>query len=347
MVKVLRLKKEQAQAAKEFLQQKGWFATGTMIGRSVQRYVLLPLNEKADEKALLKKFKPASIENRNLQAFPALPGNLKILLRGIVPEKALDELIKSYDTVGDIAVLDIPPKLERFEGQIAHAMKRAYPNLKVIAKKAGKREAIERVLPLKIISGENRLVTMYKEHEVPMKVDLEKVYFSPRASGERFRIAQLVKRNEKVLVMFGGIAPYALVIAKLQPNCKIWSVELNPDAHELAETNVRINRFGHIVTPILGDVLEVVPKIGERFDRTIMPLPNQSWTYLPLALEYSAPSATIHFMVTVKDRELDKVKTKIEETAKKAGKKIEIKNWRLFGSFAPRINRYTFDILVK
>lgn len=347
MVKVLRLKKESAQRAKEFLMQKGWLATSISVGRSAQRYILLPLNEKADESLLVKKFAPARIDHRNLKALPPTSGNLKNLLQHLIPENKIDALIRSYDTVGDICILEIPKELEKFELTIGHAIKRAFPNIKVVAKKEGKRTETERVQPLKIITGEKRFITTHKEHGVSMKVDLSKVYFSPRASSERLRLANLVKRNEKVLVMFSGISPYPLVIAKFQPNCHIWAVELNKEAHKLAEENIRINRAGHIVTAIQGNVTEVLPKIGERFDRIIMPFPEQNWDFLDLALKYATPNAMIHFIAFVNESELDAAKEKILKTAKRANKKVVIKDWRLFGSYAPRVNRYTFDILVK
>ncbi|MEM2874313.1 MAG: class I SAM-dependent methyltransferase family protein [Candidatus Nanoarchaeia archaeon] len=347
MVKVLRVKKELAQTAKEFLMQKGWLATNIVIGKSAQRYVLLPLNEKVDESILLKKFEKSSIENRNLKPQAPVPGNLKHLLQHLIPKEEISKLIRSYDTVGDICILEIPKELEKFELTIGHAIKRAFPNIKVVAKKTGTRTEIERVQPLKIITGEHRFTTTHKEYGVLMKVDLGKVYFSPRASGERFRIAQLVKKGEKVLVMFGGVAPYALIIAKVQPNCKIWSIELNPAAHKLAEENVRINRMGHIITALQGDVRDILPKIGERFDRIVMPFPEKSWDFLELALKYTLPNATIHFMAFVHEDEIQKAVKRIEEIAKNVNKKIIIKNWRPFGTYAPRINRYTFDILVE
>ncbi len=347
MVKVLRLKKELAQTAKEFLLQKGWLATGMTMGRSVQRYVLLPLNDKFDEKVLKKKFEKSSIENRNLKPLPPMPGNLKHMLQGLISEKDIEYVIKSYDTVGDICILEILPKLEKYELVIAHAIKRAFPSIKVIARKAGERGDIFRVMPLRIITGEKRLHTVYKEHGVLMNVDLAKVYFSPRASHERLRLAYLVKKNEKVLVMFGGVAPYALVIAKYQPNCRVWTVELNEDAHKLAEENIRLNRAGHIVTAILGDVTTEVPKIGERFDRIIMPFPEKAWEFLPLAVKYAAPNSTIHIVLFVKDSAIEEAKKNILNVAKKAGRDAKIAGWRLFGSYAPRTSRYTFDVLVK
>lgn len=347
MVRVLRLKKAFAQSAKEFLKEKGWLAASIAVGKSAQRYVLLPLNEKADAELLKKKFAPASIEHRNLKPLPPMPGNLKHLLKHLIPEKKIDDLIRSYDVVGDICILEIPKDLEKFELTIGHSIKRAFPNIKVVTKKLGGRTEVERVMPLKIITGEKRFATTYKEHGVTMKVDLSKVYFSPRASAERLRLAQLVKRDEKVLVMFSGVCPYPLVIAKFQPNCHIWAIELNKESHKLAEENIRINRVGHIITAMQGDVRDVLPKIEERYDRIMMPFPAENWNFLELALKYAAVNSMIHFIAFVNESKLDEAKERILEIAKKANKKVIVKDWRLSGSYAPRVNRYTFDILVK
>jgi tRNA (guanine37-N1)-methyltransferase len=188
---------------------------------------------------------------------------------------------------------------------------------------------------------------MHKEHGVSMKVDLGKVYFSPRASAERLRIASLIKKNENVLVMFGGIGVFSLIIAKVQPHCRVWSVDINPEANKLAEENIRLNRMGDRVIAMKGDVREVAPRIGEHFDRIVMPFPEKDWDYLDLALKYAAPNAMIHFVVFVHELELDKAKTGIREIAKGIGRRVQIKNWHLMGSYAPRVNRYTFDIQVR
>ncbi|MEM2954703.1 MAG: class I SAM-dependent methyltransferase family protein [Candidatus Nanoarchaeia archaeon] len=346
MVKCLRVKKELGESAKRFLLEKKYLALNYAIGKSAQRYLLLPLVENAPEEDILKNFEGKILE-RNLQELPIKSKNLKNLLIGIIPNEFIDKIIKSYDVVGDICILDIPEELEKFELTIAHTIKRNFPNIKVVAKKTGKRTEIERVQPLKIITGENRLITTYKEHGVLMKVDLEKVYFSPRASGERLRIAKLVKPFEKILVMFSGVCPYALVIAKFQPNCKIWAIDINPEAHKLALENVRLNRVGHIITPLLGDVKEIVPKIGELFDRIIMPFPEKAWDFLPLALKYAAPSATIHFIVFVEENKLEETINKIKEMVRASNRNLLSLSWRIFGSYAPKINRYVFDIKIE
>jgi tRNA (guanine37-N1)-methyltransferase len=63
--------------------------------------------------------------------------------------------------------------------------------------------------------------------------DIGKAYFSPRLTNDRLIIAKQVRAGEVVGTLFGGIGPFALVIAKKQPLVKkAFTVELNPEAHK-------------------------------------------------------------------------------------------------------------------
>ncbi len=346
MVRCLKIKKEKGELARRFLEKKIWFDRTRLLGKTEKRYLIIPLNPEADEKAIKKKFSDAKFENKNLRLLPVRPGNLKYLLKDILTERQTDQIVRSYDTVGDIVVLDIPKRLERLDKSIGWAFKRAHPYVKVVAKKAGKVKGKYRARELKVLTGEKRLHTTYTEAGIPMKLDLGKVFFTPRLGRERQRIANLVKRKEKVLVMFSGIGPFPLMIAKEEPTCRIWAVELNPDAYKNMEDNIRINRMGHIITSVKGDVVKEVPKIGEYFDRIIMPLPEKAWSYLELALRYTKPQGMVHFYAFVHEEKVKDAIEKIKQKAKKVRKKAKIVNWVRAGSYAARTWRFCFDIKV-
>lgn len=345
MVKCLKLKKEKGESAKQFIDAQGWLDKGRALGRT-QRYLLIPLAGKFNEKVLLKKFPDASIEARSLQPLPPRTGTLKDLLKGVIPEKYIEKVVRAFDIVGDIAVLEIPEQLKKFELSIAWALKRAHPYIKTVVRKAGKVKGKHRVRELKILTGEKRTETIYKEHNITLKLDLAKVYFSPRSARERLRIAEQVKSNEKVLVMFAGVGPYAILIAKQQPLAKVWAVELNPDAYEYMKENIRINLVPN-VTALKGDVKIVVPEIGEFFDRIVMPFPERSWDYLDLALKSSAPEAVIHFYAFIHEDKMNAAFERINSIAKKCGKKIKILKWIHAGTYATRVYRWCIDIQLK
>jgi len=346
MVKTLKVRKEDGQKAKEFLLEKGWLDKSRIIGRTELRYLIFSLNEKASESELKKKFSGSKIEIKNMPLLPIIPGNLKELLKGIIPEKYMDLVVKSYDVVGDIAILEVPKEIEKFDMQIGHALKRANPYIKTVVRKSGKISDEFRIRPLKHVTGEKKTETTYKEHGTILYLDLTKTYFSPRSSGERLRIARLVKPLEDVLIMFAGIGVYALVIAKNQPQVHLWAIEKNPDAFSFMQKNIRANHAGHIIVPILGDVKDKMPELGMQFDRIVMPFPEKAKDFLPLAFEYIKPQGTIHYYAFLKEKDIEKHISEIAKIAGKQGKEIEVQNWSRAGSYAPRTWRMVFDILV-
>src|SRR3989344_5870028 len=318
MAQTLKVRLEDGEKAKQFLMQKGWLDTTKVVGRTAQRYLIFALNSNFKANILEKQFPGSKIESKTLPVLPEKIGDLKQTLSKVIPKEYVDDVISSFDTVGDIAILQIPPKLEKFKLQIAHALKRTQPSIKVVARKIGKvgsKNELYRLTKLEILTGEQRFTTTHKEHGVTMKIDLDNAYFSPKSSNERLRVAKLTKPEENVLVMFAGVGPSALVISEFQPNCRIWAVEINPIAVELLK-------------------------------EIVMPYPERNWEFLNLAIENTAPQGVIHFYAFAKEDELKETIEKIEDAAKDIGKSIEILDWTKAGSYAPKTWRYVFDIRV-
>ena len=167
----------------------------------------------------------------------------------------------SFDIVGDIAIFqtDISKKE-------AEALLKEHNNLKVVCKKTKKYSGRYRLPKLKVIAGEKRKETEYKENNARLKLDVEKCYFSPRLANERLRIAKLVKENESVLVMFSGVGVYPLVIAKNSKPKIVYGIEINPIAHKYALENAELNKVGNVKL-FKGDVKTVLPKIKLKFNK--------------------------------------------------------------------------------
>ncbi len=71
---------------------------------------------------------------------------------------------------------------------------------------------------------------------------------------DRNVIAMQVQPNEVIGSLFGGIGPFAILMAKRQPMVtKIYSVELNPEAHRYAQENVKLNKIEGKVEAVLMD----------------------------------------------------------------------------------------------
>ncbi|MBI4095730.1 MAG: class I SAM-dependent methyltransferase family protein [DPANN group archaeon] len=350
MVVCLKVKKIHGEDAKQFLREKGWLDTERLIGKTEKMYLILPIAGRFDKHILLKKFPGSKFEEKNLQKIPPHQTDLKHLLKNILTEEQIGELVRSYDVIGDIAILEIPPRLDRLAVSIAWAFKRAFPYIGVVARKMGKVGSADeeyRLRKYEILTGERRLETMHKEGGLMMHTDLGKAYFSPRSSRERERVAGLVKNGEQILVMFAGIGPFALVIASKNQNTQITAIEINPDAFKFMEENIRLNRLGFAINPVLGDVNEVLPKLGQKFDRIIMPFPEKSWDFLELAIKYANKNSTIHFYAFVREDKLNDAEEKIKKIAEKEGRHAKILRVLKAGSYAPKTWRYVFDVKIK
>ena len=162
------------------------------------------------------------------------------------------------------------------------------------------------------MAGERRKETIHVENGVKIKVNPEKAYFSSKSSTERLRIAKLIKKDETVLTMFSGVAPYPLTIAKHSKAREIYGIESNPKAHELGLKNVALNKFKNILL-YKGDVRKILPKINKKFNRIIMPHPSDSESYLKLALNKLKPKGVIHIYIFEKEENFKELKKKYKK----------------------------------
>ena len=179
---------------------------------------------------------------------------LKQALEQKLSKKELELVPSSFDIIGGVAILEIPDELRKKEKLIAGEFLKLFRQAKTVVKKSGIHYGKYRRQKLTVIAGEKTKIAECKEAGIVMKVDLENCYFSSRLGSERLRIAQQIKPGEKVLVMFSGVAPYPLVIARNSKADVIYGVELNPVAHKFAEKNVVLNNLGQKIILFKGDV---------------------------------------------------------------------------------------------
>ena len=255
--------------------------------------------------------------------------NLQVVERSAVFSrvKSFDDLLKdklgedysfmrhSFDVVGDIAILEIPRELEDKSKIIGEMFLETHKNIKTVVKKVGAHEGDFRIQKFEVIAGEKKFETTYVENGCRFMLDISKVYFSPRLSTERMRIAKQVKVGEEVLVMFSGYSPHPITILKHSHPRRVYAVELNPEAHKYALINRKLN---HIPDNKLllynGDVVVEVPKIVELRKPVIGIKSCFDDNQLTTRLALNPKPKLIEFRINEGDLEnrLDKVKSKIE-----------------------------------
>jgi tRNA (guanine37-N1)-methyltransferase len=224
-------------------------------------------------------------------------GTLGERLRGRLPQRLLENLPRSIDFVGDLAVVEIPEELQTRRKIIGEAILRSNRNVHTVLSKAGAINGIFRTRTFDFLAGERTTKTLHKEHGCKYELDLAKVYFSPRLSHEHKRVASSVQEGETVVDLFTGVGPFAILIAKTHENVKVYAIDANPEAVKYLKTNVRINRVMAKVHPLLGDARQVIRgKTSCIADRIVMNLPEKAIEFVDVACRaLKGRGGTIHF----------------------------------------------------
>ncbi len=281
-----------------------------------------------------------NIINKNLIKKNKAGTSLKDLLKNKLNSEEISLIKKAHDIVGDVAIVELDERLLKKKKVIANAFRAIHKNIRSVVRKVGGHEGKYRVQRHELISGDKNLVTLHKESGVIVKLDISKVYFSPRLAGERLRVAKSIKKGENILVMFSGAGIYCFVIAKHSNANEVYGVEINPEGHSYALESLKLNKFRNVKL-FLGDVKKVVPKLNKKFDRIIMPLPASSLKFLNLALKHVNDKGIIHFYFFSDD---PGVKSVVDFIKKKC--KCRILKIVRCGQQSPKIYRWCVDFKV-
>jgi tRNA (guanine37-N1)-methyltransferase len=290
------------------------------------------------------KIKNTTIVNTKLQTKKTVD-TIQDKLKKILTKKEQSILLRSFDVIGDIIILELPGELIKKEKKIAQIYLNYYKNVKTVLKKSNIHSGIYRTRKLKILAGKQKKETLYTESGIRLKIHLEKMYFSSRFGTERLRTAKLTKPKEDVLVLFSGCAPFPCVIAKHSQAKHISGIEINPHAHKYAKENIKLNKLEDRITLYRGDVRKVLPTL-KKFDRIVMPLPKTGEEFLPLVLKHIKKNGAIHYYAFLEETQFLAEKTKIKKICKTAKKSCKILRITKAGQHAPYVFRVVFDIKV-
>jgi len=278
----------------------------------------------------------AEIERIAFEPRPTNPRSLREALENKIPRELLGLIPSSYDLIGDLILIELPPELESYSKVIGETLIRIHPRVKSVLAK-GETVGAYRIRRTTVIAGSQDTETIHREHGRVYKLDLRKVFFNPRLSGERLRVANGVKPGEEVLDMFAGIGPFSILIAKKCPSCKITAIELNPEAYNYLVQNIRLNKVEKQVTAIHGDAREVLRTKTRRFDRIIMDLPHSSIDFIDIGLDVCRDGGLIHFYIAAKS--IQEISEEVKERARELGHEVDVEFAREVLEIAPR--RYT------
>jgi tRNA (guanine37-N1)-methyltransferase len=275
------------------------------------------------------------------------------LLEDKLGPEELRLVYKSYDIIGDIAVIRVPEKLKSKSTIIAEALIGLHKHLKAVWRQSGAVGGEFRLRHLEHIAGEERTATTYKEHGCVFRVDLLNCYFSQRLAYERMRIASLVKPREVVVNMFAGIGSFSIIIAQHSRAERVYSIDVNPIAFECMRENVLLNHVVNRVVPLEGDARTVLMKrLQNTADRVLMPLPEKAYEYLDYAvMALKQKGGWIHYYGFEHARKgenpVEKVRTRISRKLSRMDIDFAVLFGRIVRDTGPRWQQVVVDIEIR
>jgi len=273
------------------------------------------------------------------------------MLKGHIPEEKIGLVTRSFDIYGSkrkaVAVVEIPDELREFEGLIARTIMKVNKNVASVLGKESGRTGEYRTREFRLLAGDPDTEVLHRESGCVYRLDPRTVYFSPRESSERERLSSAVGEGEDVLVMFSGVGPLPISIAKRRRNVHVTAVELNPHAHNYCVENIHLNRVADRVEAIKGDVREVCPSLGRLFDRIMMPLPKGAYEFLDVAVPLLKDGGVLHFYHWAPEGDpFSEAEELIIGTAEDEGKKVRFMDRVKVSQYSPRTWKIRVDARV-
>jgi tRNA (guanine37-N1)-methyltransferase len=256
--------------------------------------------------------------------------------------------MKGIDILGNIAIVKFPRGIKKEnKKRDADNVLKIHKSVQTVVEKIERFKGRLRIQKTRHLAGVKTKEVLYKENGCIFRLNIDKCYFSPRLSQERLDVARMVKNGEDVLVMFGGVAPFAIVIAKHGKPKRVVSVELSRECSRYALENAKRNKVEKIVEIVRGDVRKAVPKLKERFDRILMTRPNLKASFLDVALKSVKRGGMIQWYGFYSEEEIGEMRDMINEEIKRAKIKAKIISVKKAGDIGVRKFRWRADIKIE
>ncbi len=316
--------------------------------------LLLPLVREASEDEVSRMREQAGEVRTEFTVFPKAknsPRKLEETVRGQVPTELVEKMPRALDVIGDVSVVELPEELERFSSVIGQGIMKINPHIRLVLEKRSDIGGRFRTRKLELIAGVGGTETVHREFSCRYRLDVSTVYFNPRLSHERMRVAQQVKAGETVVDMFAGVGPYSILIAKIQPDSTVYSADVNPEAVRYLKDNALTNQVADRVIPMLGDAKQLAEeRLRGLANRIIMNLPSEAKNYLPAAAQIlKAEGGVIHFYAFAsREENLETIRNLFQSAVEAQNRKVEsFRFCKAIKEVAPGRVQVAIDSLVK
>jgi len=332
-------------------------------------YILFPL---IDDKEIIDKLGKKIgnliqfelIYNKGIQNPNFKYRTLEDALRGKINPKYLNLIPKSYDIIGNIAILEFEKqdiinnnKINDFKELVTKSVIEVNKNVKSVFEKKSEIKGPYRLRDLAHLRGENKTETIHKENDCKFSLDIKTTYFSPRLVYERRRVSKSdIQENEVIVDLFAGVGPFSIQIAKLN-HVYIHAFDVNPHAYRYLQTNINFNKLiGKVVAynincrDLLNPSNQMGKKLGGTIDRIIMNLPESSIGFIDVAcFLLKKTGGIIHFY------KFSEKPNPIENSIKNLEEELNIRNWeiesiinsKIVKHYSPKSELVVIDSIIK
>jgi tRNA (guanine37-N1)-methyltransferase len=322
--------KKKAEPIRRKLMEKGILRKDLQI-KSDARNVYLPVTQRVDL--------GFPIETMEFKEAEESIKDYRVLLD--VPEEVREYLPSSYDTLGSIAIVKMADEVIPYAKEIGKAIIATQKAIKTVCMDSGVVD-IYRTRDIKVVAGDKITETIHKEFGLSFKLDVSKVFFSPRLSAEREIVTKQVAAGEVVIDMFAGIGPFSIMISKTRSPKVVYAIDINPEAIQYMKENISLNKAQGVM-PLLGDAREKVAEL-EKADRIIMNLPHDAREFVPDAIRALKPGGIIHYYEIMEEQHVNERTDQIADDAVREGRTMKVLAMRKVKSYSPTMNFYGFDL---
>ncbi|TFG20066.1 MAG: hypothetical protein EU530_04385 [Promethearchaeota archaeon] len=295
--------------------------------------------------------------------------NLHENLREILSPDILEYIPQAFDTIGNLAILELDrwgeiseivgsmSEVQNILSLVGETIIKLHKNITTVLRKGGNISGEYRVRKYEMIAGSNQTSTLHKENNCMFHVDPTKMFFSSRLSFERNRVSSLeIKKNSLILDCFAGCGPFSVQIAH-NHDVKIFGVEKNPDAFDYFKKNVVLNskRLIGSIYPFLGDFRDFYNSNEGKFclnktDYIIMNLPERVFEFIPDIVPYVRNDNTYLILYTFLKSSNPLEDTELILISNLQDNNIcvkEIVQKRIVFSYSPNQNNICIDVKIR
>lgn len=265
------------------------------------------------------------------------------LLKDALTPEELAVLPRSWQILGEVALVRIHPLLQQKKALIGESLLKLYPRCKTVME--SKRISGQYREPvLEKIAGDGT-ETIDKENYVLFKLDVARIMFSKGNFYERRRMGT-VGKGENVLDMFAGIGYFSLPMAVHAKPKKIIAIEINPVSYGYLCENIRLNHVEDIIEPVLGDCRE--RSSPGWADRVIMGYVGTTQEYLPWGIRSLKHGGVLHYHETTPDKLVfERPIENIRKAAAEQGRSANILNTVKVKKYSPGVWHVVVDAKIE